>query len=135
MPVMVASSSLLKATAKDDFPKCSARLSATVLRTHLPFPLINFFCKPQSQAAQVLTFASCLQSLGSLTNVIQVLSEAGQSRGISLTSFQLSLVQRDFNESDYDALLALDVEVVRSKAGQISSKHLKKLETYKHPAR
>ena len=79
---------------------------------------------------------SCLlQGLNSLREVIQVLSDARTNQGLNLTSLQLSLVQRDFDEHDYDSLLALDLEVGRTKQEQVSQEHLQKLMTFKHPAR
>lgn len=79
---------------------------------------------------------SCLlQGLNSLREVIQVLSDARTNQGLNLTSLQLSLVQRDFDEHDYDSLLALDLEVGRSKQELVSQEYLQKLTTFKHPAR
>lgn len=74
-----------------------------------------------------------MQGLNSFREVIQTLTRgasAGQS--ISLTSLQLSLVQRDFDAGDYDALLALDLEVGRRKQEQVSDEHLKRLTAFKH---
>ena len=76
-----------------------------------------------------------LQGLTSLQEVIQVLSDVRTTQGLNLTSLQLSLVRRDFNEHDYDSLLALDLEVGRSKQEQVSQERLQKLATFKHPAR
>ena len=76
-----------------------------------------------------------LQGLNSLREVIQVLSDVRQTQGLNLTSLQLSLLQRDFDEHDYDSLLALDLEVGHSKQEQVSQEQLQKLATFKHPAR
>jgi len=75
------------------------------------------------------------QRLSSLSEVIQVLSAAGpllsSQQPLGLASLRLALVARDFDESDYEALLALDAEN-RQPLKEIPDNLLAKLSTFKH---
>lgn len=116
------------ALLREDCPSCNSSLS--LLR----------FAINQCSLIVGWQYSACseyclLQGLNSLREVIQVLSDARTTQGLNLTSLQLSLVQRDFDEHDYDSLLALDLEVGRVKQEQVSQEQLQKLATFKHPAR
>ncbi|CAL8470856.1 g10398 [Coccomyxa elongata] len=51
--------------------------------------------------------------------------------GMNMANLSLTLMDRDFNEADYDALLQLDTEVTQSRS-QISDATLRTLQTHVH---